>query len=332
MNIKGINYDAGTEYRPGEMSREIWNTDDVVRDMRVIKEELHCNSVNVYGTDLPRMVTTAEIALTQGLAVSYQPRSIDRSRSEMLEWVGVGAAAAEGLRGNGDVTLNVGCETSLFTEGFVPGRSFMSRMRNLTWYWPFLRRVNTLLNSHLNDVLGVARGHFGGRVTYGSGSWESVDWSGFDLVGVNLYRDRWNAKTYVGDLEKLADHGKPVVITEFGCCTFEGAETKGGGGWLIVDFDRDPPVVKPGYTRSERVQARHLDELLGLFDDAGIHGAYVFDFMQAGFANYSDPLKDLDMASYGVVKVAPSKPGDTSIRWERKEAFEVVSRRYGATF
>jgi hypothetical protein len=44
----------------------------------------------------------------------------------------------------------------------------------------------------------------------------------FDLVGVNLCRDRWNEKTYVSDLRRLRGSGKPVVITEFGCSTFEG--------------------------------------------------------------------------------------------------------------
>jgi len=29
--------------------------------------------------------------------------------------------------------------------------------------------------------------------------------------------------------------GKPVAITEFGCCTYAGALAAGGAGWLILD-------------------------------------------------------------------------------------------------
>jgi hypothetical protein len=41
---------------------------------------------------------------------------------------------------------------------------------------------------------------------------------------------------------------------------------------MIVDFDTEPPTVKPGHVRSEQVQATLLDELLGLFVREGIEG------------------------------------------------------------
>jgi hypothetical protein len=328
LTIKGINYDVGTEFRPDQISRPLWDLSDVTRDMRVIHEDLHCTNVNVYGTDIARLEEAGAIALEEGLSLSVQPRSIDADRAEMLRFVAEGAQSAERLRSLGDVTLNTGCEITLFTSGFLPGRTFLSRIRSLAVGWPFLPLINSRLNRHLQDVVDTARDHFGGSVTYGAGTWESVDWDRFDVVGVNLYRDRWNEKTYLRDLRKLFEHGKPVVITEFGCCTFEGAERKGGGGWTIVDFDREPPVVKPGYRRSEPAQAEHVGELLDLFASEGVHGAYVFDFMAPSFTHHAEPASDLDMASYGVVKVLPHQPGDSSLRWERKEAFEAVARRY----
>jgi hypothetical protein len=329
MRIRGINYDAGTEYRPGESSRPVWNEDDVVRDLRVIREELHCTSVNVYGTNLDRLRAAAALAHRAGLAVSLQLRSIDESRDDMLAGVAAAAAAAEGLRASGDVTLNTGCELTLFTRGFVPGRTFMARIRNLMWILPFLPLVNARLNRHLANVVKVAREHFSGQVTYSAGAWESVRWDIFDLVGVNLYRDRWNERSYARDVRALGRFDKPVVITEFGCSTFRGAERRGGGGWMIVDFDARPPRVEPGHIRSEEVQATCIDQLLDVFQDAAIDGAYVFDFMQAAMSHTNDPLTDLDMAGYGLVSVRPIGPGATSIAWERKAAFDVVARRYG---
>lgn len=328
MNIRGINYDVGTEYRRGESSRALWSPSDVVRDLRVIRDELSCTSVNLYGTSPGRLHEGARLAIGEGLGVSLQLRSIDGSREDMLACVRDAAGVAAQL--SGDVTLNVGCEATLFTRGFIPGRTFRRRIRNLILMLPLLSFVNARLNRHLAEAARIARDHFTGPVTYSAGVWETVDWTPFDLVGVNLYRDRWNERTYAADLRGLASHGKPVVITEFGCAAFEGAGRRGGGAWMAVDFDAAPQVVKPGYRRDEMVQANLLGELLDLFVDAGIHGAYVFDFMQPAFPHAADPRADLDMAAYGLVKIHPIEPGDTSIVWERKAGFDAVATRYQA--
>lgn len=328
MNIRGINYDIGTEYRRGESSRPLWNHADVVRDLRVIRDELSCTSVNLYGTNLARLRESAVLAQREGLHVSLQLRSIDESRGEMLAGVGDAARAAAQLQDGGDVTLNTGCELTLFTRGFIPGRSFRARISNLIWMLPFLPFVNARLNSHLTEVARVARSHFKGPITYSAGAWESVRWDAFDLVGVNLYRDRWNERRYGTDLRKLHRHGKPVVITEFGCATFDGSARAGGGGWMIVDFDATPPRVKPRHHRNEDAQAAVLADLLDLYVSENIHGAYIFDFMQAAFPHALDPCDDLDMAAYGLVKVHPMVTGDMSIRWERKAAFDAVAKRY----
>jgi len=49
-------------------------------------------------------------------------------------------------------------------------------------------------------------------------------------------------------------HGKPALITEVGCCTYQGA---------IVDYSTNPPKqLKGTYVRDEAVQARELTEVL----------------------------------------------------------------------
>ncbi|HSJ85206.1 MAG TPA: hypothetical protein VLA91_15500 [Acidimicrobiia bacterium] len=298
--------------------------------MTVIRSELHCSDISLYGTDLRRLEEGGRLALREGLRVSIQPRSIDQDRERALGVIEEGARVAERLRAEGEVTLNTGCEMSLFTRGFLPWHTFLSRMRSLTWAWPFLPAVNSRLNRHLLDVSAAARKHFGGRITYGAGTWETVDWTPFDLVGVNLYRDRWNQKSYVSDLRRLFEWGKPVLITEFGCSAFEGAERLGGGGWAIVEFDHDPPRLKPGYRRSEETRAAYVGDLLGIFVEEGVTGAYVFDFAQPSFPHDPDPALDLDMAGYGLVKIIGAGTEGSPHRWERKEAFEVVARAYGA--
>jgi hypothetical protein len=330
MTYRGINYDVGTEFVRGHSSRAIWNVADVARDLAVIRDELHGTSVNLYGTDLARIRQAATLAHQAGLHVSLQLRSIDAPRGATAARVAEAARAAASLLHQGGVTLNVGCEMTLFTSGFVPGATFRSRIRNLMWVFPFLPLINLRLNRYLREVASLARAHFGGPITYGAGAWETVDWTPFDLVGVNLYRDRWNEKTYLADLRQLRRPGKPVVITEFGCSAFEGAEREGGGGWMAIDFDAVPPVVRPGRVRSEQVQASVLDELLALYAAEGIDGAYVFDFVQPALAHDPDPARDLDMAGYGLVKVPAPGPGATSITWDRKASFGVVARHYAA--
>ena len=39
-------------------------------------------------------------------------------------------------------------------------------------------------------------------VTYASGTWEDVDWSLFDIVGVDYYRDRQTAEDYVNGIQR----------------------------------------------------------------------------------------------------------------------------------
>jgi hypothetical protein len=328
MTLKGVHYDVGTAFVAGELSRPLWNSADVVRDLQVIRNELHATHVNLYGSDLARLAEGAAFALGAGLGVWIQPRLIDGDRRQMLAFLSQGAEVAERLRPRGEVVLNTGCELTVFTAGFIPGRTFLSRVSKLMWTFPLLPWYSARLNRHLADVARVARERFRGPIVYSAGSWERVRWELFDYVGVNLYRDRWNEKNYVSELRRLHGLGQPVVITEFGCCAFDGAERLGGGGWLIVDHRQTPAVVKPGHDRNEDVQARTIAELLDLYREENVHGAFVYDFMAASHRTHADPALDLDRAGYGLVKVLPEEPGETSLRWERKRAFEEVARRY----
>ena len=49
-------------------------------------------------------------------------------------------------------------------------------------------RVTRKLDALLAEAAAIARRNFHGPLTYAAAFWERVDWSRFDLVGVNLYR------------------------------------------------------------------------------------------------------------------------------------------------
>ena len=82
---------------------------------------------------------------------------------------------------------------------------------------------------------------FKGTVTYASVPLETVDWGRFDVVAVDLYRDARIRDHFSDLLRRFFVHGRPVVITEFGCCTYRGAADAGGTGWAIVDLDIAEP-------------------------------------------------------------------------------------------
>ena len=113
------------------------------------------------------------------------------------------------------------------------------------------------------------------------------------------------------------------MIVEFGCCAFEGATELGPAGGTIVDWTADPPALAGPYRRNEQVQAGYLSQQLDVFEAEGVHGAYVFEFIEPARPWSPDPRHDLDMSSFGVVKAV----GDG---WEPKAAFHELSRRYGS--
>jgi hypothetical protein len=329
--LRGINYDTGVTYGPDGASRATWDVPSVARDLRVIAEELHCEAVTVMGTDLGRLRDAAGMAVEQGLEVWLQPRLIDAPREAVLAHLAEGAGIAEALRAGGAaVTLNVGCELSLFARGILPGRTWRTRMRALAIAWAVVPLWKGRLNAHLAAAARTAREHFGGPLTYSSGTWETVDWAPFDWVGVDAYLDASNRRTYAADVRALHRHGKPVAITEFGCCTFTGADRHGGGGFLIV---RDDETIKPGHVRDEQVQADYLAQLLAIHAQEGVDAGFVYAFSEPRMLHREDPRHDLDMASYGVVKVLQAADPENDQRevWEPKAAFAALASHYAET-
>ena len=328
LKIRGVNYDAGIDFHSGGLSREIWNEDDIRRDMMAIRTELHCNYVNIYGSNISRLMEAAKIAISVGLSVSIQPRLIDCTKVEMLDFIQRCAREGEKVRSNDNVILNIGCETSLFVKGFIPGISYHWRMQALYWVKYLKTRIDHKLNKYLEEAIQVARHEFKGKITYAAGVWENVDWSQFDLVGVNLFRNKDNEQSYLSELRKLNHYGKPVVITEFGCCTYEGAEQLGLLGWKIIDYYKNPPRIKGEFKRSEETQADLLSDLINIYDQENIYGAYVYEFIVPQQYYAENPMFDLDMASYGIVKVIQDSNNPDRIMWERKKAFYVVADWY----
>jgi hypothetical protein len=330
MNIKGINYDVGTPTTHGTSSRETFDPDIVRRELEIIRSELHCNAIRIYGQDLERLALAGNFAIQQGLEVWFSPSLPDATPEAALQYFAECAQAAEGLRKQSSNTVFItGVELSAFMRGLLEGDTPMQRLGTLVNPLRLIRSTilkgsfHKKLNVFLAKAAALVREHFHGRITYASGSWENVDWSPFDFVGVDYYRDAMNKKIYEKNLREYFRHGRPVVITEFGCCTYQGAEEKGGYGWVVVDWNKKPPQLKRDLHRDETSQADYLIDLLQIFERENAEGAFAFTFVNPGYPHHANPLYDLDMASYSIVKSFVGQTGNTyhDMPWERKESF-----------
>jgi hypothetical protein len=179
------------------------------------------------------------------------------------------------------------------------------------------------MNTLLAEVAAAVRPRFGGRLTYASGTWEDIDWAPFDIVGVDAYVDP-DDPGFRPAVQHFRAHGKPLAVTEFGCCTYRGAAARGGMGWDIVDHDTDPPRIPGDHVRDEEEPARYLRRLIGAFDREGVDTAFWFTFASFNSPYHPDPHLDLDMAGFGVCKVMPNG------RLEPKKAFNTMAELYGA--
>jgi hypothetical protein len=201
----------------------------------------------------------------------------------------------------------------------VPGPFVLLRLQLILRAGRLLR-ITRRLEARLAEARAVARRRFRGPITYSAALWEQVDWSEFDVVAVNLYRIGADAAAYAERVRALVERcGKPVVITECGCGAHRGADLRGPGSFLIVNWLAQPPRIKRGHVRDETVQERYLLESLDVFAAAGVHGCFVFTYVMPAFPHDPDPALDLDMAGFGLV----TAPG-----WEPKAAFHALARRY----
>lgn len=310
----------------------------VQREIEIIKNDLHCNAIRVSGQNLERLVLAAKVALGQGLEVWFSPSLADRTEAEALKVLAECAQAAEELRRQTpQIVFVAGVELSAFMRGFLEGETAMQRLGTLINPLRLIKSTilkgsfQKKLNGFLSKSTTLIRERFHGKIAYASGPWEAVDWSPFDFVGVDYYRDAMNKKVYEKNLRAYFKHGKPVVITEFGCCAYQGAADRGGYGWVIVDWSKTPPQLKRKFFRDEAGQAGYLLELLEIFEAENVEGAFVFTFVSPSYPYDQNPLYDLDMASYSLVKTYKDQRGlrYQDMPWEPKEAFIKLGDYYG---
>jgi hypothetical protein len=333
-----MTYDTGF-VRKGEISRERFDPEVVRRELTIIRDDLHCNAVQIIGGDPARLELAASHAAELGMEVWFSPYPLELTAGEILSLFTDCAERVEGLRKRGaEIVFVTGVELSIMNRGFMPGDSADERL-GLLLSQPDgrperLAEISARVNDFLGEAVAFVRERFQGKITYASIPFERPDWTLFDIVSVELIRSAEVAGQFRGGVRTLVAGGKPVAITGFGASTYRGAGDRGGRAMEILEYDDvgAPVRLNGDYARDEAGQAAYLRELLEIFDTEGVDSTFVFLFALDSLPHRPDgePRYDLDLASPGIVKVLEGRLGDTypDMTWEPKAAFTAVARCY----
>ena len=239
---KGIHYDTGTAFRGSGYTISTRRADlslpVVRRELTIIRDDLHANAVRVLGSDIARMLATTEIALGLGLEVWFSPTYFEYPPSQTTARFVAAAEAVSALESthSGRVVFVAGSELTLFMADLIPGAGVASRLAAIKAEPSLLDSGR--LTDYLAGLASALRSEFAGPLIYASLPFERVDWSLFDYVGVDHYRDARTASRYASMLEPFVRVGKPVIVTEFGMRTYRGAESSGTLGFGVTDTTR----------------------------------------------------------------------------------------------
>lgn len=347
MRHQGVHYDTGTVFRgPGyaiSTRRAALDMAVVRRELEIIRDDLHANAVRIVGSDVGRLMAVAEVALDLGLEVWFSPALFEYSPEETAARLVAAADAAARLDAAhpGRIVFVAGSELTLFMQGILAGKSVTERLQGLTADRSALR--NGRLGAFLTALVPRLRARFGGPLVYASLAFEQVDWGPFDYVGVDHYRESRTKDRYVEMLQPFLATGKPVIVTEFGMRTFQGAESSGALGFGVSDTTRlwlhtrpligrfFRPRLRGTFQRDEAMQAREIAETLDELERSGVAGALLSTFATPEATTDDNPRYDVDMDSMSLVKSLPRGRHGTiypDMPWEPKEAFTAVAGHF----
>lgn len=339
MRARGMTYDTGFVLH-GRISREHFDPVAVRRELAIIRDDLHCNAVQIIGGDPDRLELAAGFAAELGLEVWFSPYPLELDAPQILALFRDCAGRAERLRHEGAAVVFVtGVELSLMNRGFLPGDSAEQRVAGLLGRpegrAEAVREVGERINTFLRDAVAVVRERFHGKLTYAAIQFEQVDWAPFDIVAYELIRSAEVADRYRAAVRTLARGPKPLAITGFGTAAYHCAGDRGGRAMEVIEYDpqtRAPLRLDAVYERDEAGQAAYLSDVLEIFDTEGVDSAFVYLFALEGFPHRpdGDPRDDLDRASPSIVKLLEGQRGTTypDMAWEPKAAFAAVATRY----
>ncbi|MGC4192065.1 MAG: hypothetical protein QM589_13010 [Thermomicrobiales bacterium] len=325
----GVKYDLGAELARNELTRPASHERFYRDELTAIRHQLHCDTVDLYGSDPAQLHAGLDIAADLGFDIHLQTRLNFLPEPEMRERLTAVATEAERVRQAGiPIVLDVGCEYLLFADGLIDGNDFYEKMEAITAGDVDWDATMNRFAGLLQVLADTARAHFGGPITYSDTPDMTGAWDAFDVIGLDHYLSAESKSTYVQTIDTLAATGKPVWIKEFGCPPWKGAAEAGGMAWDILDYTADPPRIAEGIVRDEASQARAIIETLELIGQSKAERAYLYEFITTGSTRNTDPRYDYDLNGYGIVSTwdeSHDRPYETTGYWEPKEAFHQLA-------
>ena len=336
MKYKGVVYDVGLRFTENSpYSVDPFNPALVEYDINIIANKLKANSIRIEGEDIERLATAARAACLAGLTVFFNPWKMNVPTEELPNYFRSAAKKAELLLKEGiDIIFVCGCEITMFNEGILPGKTLMDRigwLANLSENAVvILAEKSVTLNNVLHNITNVVRSEFSGAITYSSGTWESVDWDMFDMVGVDYYRNGETSEAYVSGLDRYRLN-KPLIVMEVGSCTYKGAAAKGAGGFMLLEGINQDGTGKFANgllpIRCESEQADYVSNQLDLLTKVDVDGIFIYVF---SFPSYCSGVgaKDLDMMCFSLVKTySKDDPRSAGMPpWSPKKSFHRVAQ------
>jgi hypothetical protein len=258
--VKGINYQVGITNWP---SFPTPTSEEMLEEIEVIRNELGCNGIRIYGDNDDKIVECARIALVKKFQIILlSPRYIGATVSETVERFNGFVIRAGDLLQHESIAVAVGNELNLDSGGRFDAFSDA--------------QLNDFLFSLVSSVPETLRG----RITYARGPWENPDWPrlGLTIIGSNEYISSETQKRVLN----FKAYGK-VWITEFGSTTYEDATRYMGSGWRYYQ----------NKTYSQEEQVSCIERSLKSYEICGVDAAFLYTFIER---------KPTDAESFGILK------------------------------
>ena len=96
MRARSVGYDTGFSF--DGISRRPFDDAVVRRELEIIRDDLYCNAVRLFGNDMDRLELAASYAADLGLEVWFSPFTYQLGPEEMLDLLADAAQRAEPIR------------------------------------------------------------------------------------------------------------------------------------------------------------------------------------------------------------------------------------------
>jgi hypothetical protein len=150
MKIKGVIYDVGLEYWPGQPMRNL--TGEIMKkEFELIKNELGCNAIGFHGSFNSKLIEATKVALKVGLDVWIFPRYINKTIEETLRLFEELAKEVEKLKEKERIVLGIGDELTVNCSSFFSGKLYVDRVRRLRAYITLKKLYPLIMGEETSD-------------------------------------------------------------------------------------------------------------------------------------------------------------------------------------